>query len=167
MKWSNPERLSLYGVRMIGWPPDIPAANPSSLKSSQNQRLLELVEQGELRFEKTMMTGMETLAPVETMEGTSSTAEDFSWAYDADGNVGASLAPAAAVADTAPVGLPPSSSPGDAGTYSWKGPDEDLLDEYGFEVGAWGDGEHFEGLGAESPVERRVRKRARSPEEDG
>jgi hypothetical protein len=157
---------------MIGWPPDIPAANPSSLKSNQNQRLLELVEQGELRFEKTMMTGLETLAQPEALEGTS-TAEDFSWAYDADGNGGASLAPAAEAAvltDAAPIVLPHvprvSSSTDDAGTYSWQGHDEDLLDDYGFQVEPWGDIMQYEELGAESPVERRVRKRARSPEGD-
>jgi hypothetical protein len=87
MKWSNPERLNLYGVRLVGWPSDIRAANPSSLKANQNLRLLELVEHGELRFEKTMMTGLEVPAPPDTLRWTpETTAEDFSWAYDADGD---------------------------------------------------------------------------------
>ncbi|KAF7771625.1 hypothetical protein Agabi119p4_5936 [Agaricus bisporus var. burnettii] len=186
MKWTNPERLGLFGVRMIGWPPDIPAANPSSLKLNQNQRLLELVEQGELRFEKTMMTGLETSAPPETLQG-SSAAEDFSWAYDADGHGDASLAPtpetaAAVLTDASPIALDAihvpmlSSSTDDVpeveadteSTYSWKGHDEDLLaeiGEYGFQVETWGDGVQFEGLETESPVERRVRKRAREEDE--
>lgn len=88
MKWTNPERLSLYGVRMVGWPSDIPAANPSSLKASQNQRLLELVEQGELKFEKTMVTGLEGPPPSDTSQSTHDTAEDFSWVYDAEGSGG-------------------------------------------------------------------------------
>ncbi|KXN84746.1 hypothetical protein AN958_12173 [Leucoagaricus sp. SymC.cos] len=93
MKWTNPERLNLYGVRLVGWPSDIPAANPSSLKANQNQRLLELVEHGELRFEKTMMTGLETPFPPDTTAQRSPepTAEDFSWAYDADGGGDASV----------------------------------------------------------------------------
>ncbi|KAF8656208.1 hypothetical protein AX16_002644 [Volvariella volvacea WC 439] len=51
MKWTNPERLDIYGVRLIGWPDDIPKANPSTLKQSQNRRLLDLAESHQLRFE--------------------------------------------------------------------------------------------------------------------
>lgn len=152
MKWTNPERLSLYGVRMIGWPPDIPAANPSSLKANQNQRLLELVEQGELRFEKTMMTGLETPALPDTSQHTpdvATTAEVFSWAYDADGggdgSVGGTVGPTALAKsiprDTPPISLDAvhdpmlSSSTSDLpdvetnleSTYPWKGDDDDLL----------------------------------------
>ncbi|KAF5359769.1 hypothetical protein D9756_003466 [Leucocoprinus leucothites] len=110
MKWTNPERLSLYGVRLVGWPSDIPAANPSSLKANQNQRLLELVEHGELKFEKTMITGLEAPQPTDTQRNTpETTAEDFSWAYDAEGggdaSVGCSIGSATAVES-----LPTSSS---------------------------------------------------------
>ncbi|KAG6851107.1 hypothetical protein H0H93_000987 [Arthromyces matolae] len=52
MKWTNHERLDGYGVRIVGWPADIPATNPSSLKVSQNKTLLECLENGSLRFEK-------------------------------------------------------------------------------------------------------------------
>ncbi|EEB94931.1 hypothetical protein MPER_06180, partial [Moniliophthora perniciosa FA553] len=31
MKWTQPDRLYTYGVRLVGWPPDIPTQNPSSL----------------------------------------------------------------------------------------------------------------------------------------
>ncbi|KAG6812956.1 hypothetical protein H0H92_015075 [Tricholoma furcatifolium] len=52
MKWTNNERLDVYGVRLVGWPAGIPAANPSSLKATQNKKLLECLENGTLRFEK-------------------------------------------------------------------------------------------------------------------
>ncbi|KAF5377350.1 hypothetical protein D9757_007996 [Collybiopsis confluens] len=50
MKWTNHERLSPYGVQLVGWPPDIPLKNPSSLKADQNKRLLELINSGSLKF---------------------------------------------------------------------------------------------------------------------
>ncbi|KAF8206402.1 hypothetical protein K438DRAFT_1525392, partial [Mycena galopus ATCC 62051] len=31
MKWTNPALLATYGVYLVGWPPTIPAQNPSSL----------------------------------------------------------------------------------------------------------------------------------------
>lgn len=52
MKWSNHERLSAYGVRMVGWPEDIPKKNPSALNSTQNKQLLELAQTGVLGFSR-------------------------------------------------------------------------------------------------------------------
>ncbi|KAF9066638.1 hypothetical protein BDP27DRAFT_1404306 [Rhodocollybia butyracea] len=52
MKWTNHERLFAYGVYLAGWPSDIPTKNPSSLKTDQNKRLLELLNAGQLRFVK-------------------------------------------------------------------------------------------------------------------
>ncbi|KAG6862548.1 hypothetical protein C0995_000096 [Termitomyces sp. Mi166 len=52
MKWTNHERLDVYGVRLVGWPSDIPVANPSSLKHSQNKIILDCLESGTLRFER-------------------------------------------------------------------------------------------------------------------
>ncbi|KAJ8692571.1 hypothetical protein PTI98_009869 [Pleurotus ostreatus] len=52
MKWSNHERLSAYGVRMVGWPEDIPKKNPSVLNSTQNKQLLELAQTGVLGFSR-------------------------------------------------------------------------------------------------------------------
>ena len=52
MKWTNHERLDVYGVRLVGWPSDIPVANPSSLKASQNKIILDCLENGTLRFER-------------------------------------------------------------------------------------------------------------------
>jgi hypothetical protein len=82
MKWTNPERLDVYGVRLIGWPEGVPAQNPSHFKASQNKMLLEALQNGSMRFEK--------IAPTNPRQEEDSKAnendphEDFSWAYDAD-----------------------------------------------------------------------------------
>ena len=46
MKWTNPERLDAYGVRLVGWPEGVPAQNPSTFKVSQNKVLLEALQNG-------------------------------------------------------------------------------------------------------------------------
>jgi len=91
MKWTNPERLDMYGVRLVGWPVSIPAQNPSSLKLPQNKQLLECLQNGTMRFEKSLITP----GPVDGLGASSADAtnnseaaeaiDDFSWAYDADG----------------------------------------------------------------------------------
>ncbi|KAF7336644.1 hypothetical protein MVEN_02098900 [Mycena venus] len=56
MKWTNPALLATYGVCLVGWPPTIPAQNPSSLKANQNKELLEALESGTMRFVRTLTT---------------------------------------------------------------------------------------------------------------
>lgn len=90
MKWTNPERLDVYGVHLVGWPSSIPAQNPSSLKFPQNKQLLECLQNGTMRFEKSLVTPGSTddLGGSSTVTSYSEEAEvidDFSWAYDADG----------------------------------------------------------------------------------
>ncbi|KAF5367379.1 hypothetical protein D9758_003691 [Tetrapyrgos nigripes] len=66
MKWTNPERLQSYGVHLLGWPNDIPLQNPSSLKTSQNKRLLDLLENGIMKFVKiTTSNDNEPAAPIQ------------------------------------------------------------------------------------------------------
>jgi hypothetical protein len=91
MKWTNPERLDVYGVRLVGWPPSIPARNPSSLKLPQNKLLLECLQNGTMKFEKSLMTltstgdlGNPSTDIANNLEEAEVT-DDFSWAYDADG----------------------------------------------------------------------------------
>lgn len=85
MKWTNPERLDAYGVRLVGWPREIPAQNPSSLKQSQNKKLLQAMENGSLRFEKIVeQAGPDVAEELAELE------QDFSWAYDADAEIGLS-----------------------------------------------------------------------------
>jgi len=50
MKWKNQDQLNVYGVRLIGWPPDVPRTNPSTLSVDQNKLVLEALENNTLRF---------------------------------------------------------------------------------------------------------------------
>lgn len=95
MKWTNPDRLDIYGVALLGWPADIPAQNPSSLKSGQNKRLLELLENGTMNFVKTLATpsverpsSQPSAAEIHNVQLVSSEAaepDSFSWAIQYDG----------------------------------------------------------------------------------
>lgn len=84
MKWTNPEKLDNYGVRLVGWPEGVPAQNPSMLKVGQNKLLHEAILSGSMRFEK--LSGPQA---GNTGEGSkrgqcSDPNDDFSWAYDVD-----------------------------------------------------------------------------------
>jgi hypothetical protein len=50
MKWTNHGNLSVYGVRLEGWPADIPTQNPSTLSTGQNRVLRDALRSGTLRF---------------------------------------------------------------------------------------------------------------------
>ncbi|KAI0367767.1 hypothetical protein BV20DRAFT_999883 [Pilatotrama ljubarskyi] len=50
MKWTNHSKLSNYGVRVVGWPDNIPLQNPSSLSVAQNKLLLEMLATGQISF---------------------------------------------------------------------------------------------------------------------
>lgn len=84
MKWTNPERLDVYGVRLVGWPEGVPAQNPSTLKVNQNKLLLEAIQNGTLKFEKVNNVGAGSSGQDASRLGSSEVNEDFSWAYDAD-----------------------------------------------------------------------------------
>lgn len=86
MKWTNPERLDVYGVRLIGWPEGVPAQNPSTFKVSQNRVLLEALQNGSMRFEKLSLANPKQGDGIEeASKGDESVPdEDFSWAYNAD-----------------------------------------------------------------------------------
>jgi len=89
MKWTNPERLDVYGVRLIGWPEGVPAQNPSTFKVSQNKVLLKALQTGSMRFEKITLGNSKQSGQGDGVEEASKAAEDypdedFSWAYDAD-----------------------------------------------------------------------------------
>jgi hypothetical protein len=85
MKWTNPEKLDVYGVRLIGWPEGVPAQNPSTLKVSQNKVLYEAIQSGTMRFEK--LAGPQLSRAGDDGIGGDDEADandDFSWAYDVD-----------------------------------------------------------------------------------
>jgi len=81
MKWTNPERLDTYGVRLVGWPADIPFQNPSTLKVHQNKTLLEGFQKGDLKFERILPKDDEDSSADEEKDELD---DDFSWAYDAN-----------------------------------------------------------------------------------
>jgi hypothetical protein len=84
MKWMNPERLDVYGVRLVGWPPSVPALNPSTLRVSQNRELLEAFKTGIAKFER-LPASIHPPAPLPDIEiDHTDEDEDFSWAFDAD-----------------------------------------------------------------------------------
>jgi hypothetical protein len=88
MKWTNPERLDVYGVRLVGWPEGVPSQNPSSLKSGQNKLLLAALQNGTMRFERLLQESSAVNSgedkSAEDPSSANETADDFSWAYDAD-----------------------------------------------------------------------------------
>jgi hypothetical protein len=90
MKWTNPERLDMYGLRLVGWPEGVPSQNPSSLKTGQNKLLLDALRKGTMRFERlshepsSAVDEGEQTAEHASGDAQETAAEDFSWAYDAD-----------------------------------------------------------------------------------
>ncbi|TFK27129.1 hypothetical protein FA15DRAFT_666625 [Coprinopsis marcescibilis] len=81
MKWTNPERLDTYNVRLVGWPEDIPFQNPSCLKTDQNRRLLESFKSGTTKFHNVRMN--HTSHPEDQSQANED--DDFSWAFDPNG----------------------------------------------------------------------------------
>jgi hypothetical protein len=92
MKWTNPERLDVYGVRLIGWPEGVPAQNPSHFKASQNKILLEALQNGSMRFEKITPANTNPRQEEASKANEDDPHEDFSWAYDADASPPSSYA---------------------------------------------------------------------------
>ncbi|TFK40384.1 hypothetical protein BDQ12DRAFT_721829 [Crucibulum laeve] len=157
MKWTNPERLDIYGVRLVGWPSEIPANNPSTLKASQNKQLLEGLQNGTMKFEKVILTGREEQTKQDTNQGgndvTIEDEDDFSWAYDADGG------------DPPPVTPTPLSAP-NLGNSTWTTSVPDT--SHSADSSPWNSSVGFDSsssLGV-NWEDSRSRKRARSHEPD-
>ncbi|KAH9960846.1 hypothetical protein BC827DRAFT_366960 [Russula dissimulans] len=80
MKWTNHSNLSVYGVRLEGWPTNIPMQNPSTLSTSQNRELRDALASGALTF---CRISAETSSPsdsVTTSCGPAGNSGDLSWA---------------------------------------------------------------------------------------
>ena len=88
MKWTNPERLDVFGVRLVGWPEGVPAQNPSTLKVGQNRILLEAMQSGTMYFER-LFYGSPAVSRVNAEDNgdADDPNDDFSWAYDADASI--------------------------------------------------------------------------------
>ncbi|KAL1744702.1 hypothetical protein HDZ31DRAFT_38003 [Schizophyllum fasciatum] len=82
MKWTNLERLHAFGVRLVGWPEDVPLQNPSILKTSQNTALLAALRTGSMRFER-----LDALPGAAAQLTTGNDEQDISWAYSEPGEV--------------------------------------------------------------------------------
>lgn len=52
MRWTKPEQIENWGVRIAGWPTDLPFRNPSNNTVQVNTRLLELLKSGHIKFVK-------------------------------------------------------------------------------------------------------------------
>lgn len=50
MRWKNQSNLETYGVRLVGWPVDIPMQNPSTLSAAQNTQILNALNDGTMQF---------------------------------------------------------------------------------------------------------------------
>jgi hypothetical protein len=50
MRWKNQGTLETYGVRLVGWPVDIPMQNPSTLSAAQNTQILNALNEGTMQF---------------------------------------------------------------------------------------------------------------------
>jgi hypothetical protein len=93
MKWTNHDRLGIYGVRIVGWPGKIPHKNPSTLSDSQNKLILESLNAGTLRFVRTSEERMTEADTANSIDATESSfdesadivAPDISWACLDDG----------------------------------------------------------------------------------
>ncbi|KAF8486074.1 hypothetical protein DFH94DRAFT_622008 [Russula ochroleuca] len=80
MKWTNHGNLSVYGVRLEGWPTNIPMQNPSTLSTSQNRELRDALASGSLKF---CRINTETSTPFDataTSCGPNGNSSDLSWA---------------------------------------------------------------------------------------
>ena len=50
MRWKNQANLENYGVRLVGWPADVPMQNPSTLSAAQNTQILNALNEGRMYF---------------------------------------------------------------------------------------------------------------------
>ncbi|KAI0719282.1 hypothetical protein C8T65DRAFT_758907 [Cerioporus squamosus] len=98
MKWTNHAKLDSYGVKLVGWPDNVPRQNPSTLSVAQNKILLDLLNEGYMFFSR--IEGTQPSEPVMSMEETPMRDEDamfedsinFTWASeDSQENSGNSI----------------------------------------------------------------------------
>jgi hypothetical protein len=50
MRWKNQGNLETYGVRLVGWPANIPMQNPSTLSAAQNRQILNALNEETMKF---------------------------------------------------------------------------------------------------------------------
>jgi len=85
MKWTNHGNLSVYGVRLEGWPTSIPMQNPSTLSTSQNRELRDALASGTLKFCR-INTETPPFDATSTSCGPTGNSSDLSWAISDEFN---------------------------------------------------------------------------------
>lgn len=80
MKWTNHGNISVYGVRLEGWPAGIPMQNPSTLSTSQNRELRDALASGTLRFCRINAETSVTSDAAAPSCGPAGNSGDLSWA---------------------------------------------------------------------------------------
>ncbi len=189
MKWTNPERLDAYGVRLVGWPEGVPAQNPSTLKSGQNRVLLEALQNGTMNFEKICSESptsdfKERCKDEEELSVNKETLEDFSWAYDADAGLSLQTQESDTTAtvptsssclifapNRSPLSPPPLHEQPPYQHEVWDLDDNAISNGTAYTDYTWGDELHesanslvWDGTGEEQSDSERPRKRPRSEE---
>ncbi|KAI0250194.1 hypothetical protein BJV78DRAFT_1220337 [Lactifluus subvellereus] len=86
MKWTNHSNLSVYGVRLEGWPTSIPMQNPSTLSISQNRGLRDALLCGTLKF-CSINSEASTSDGGNTSCGPVGSSNDLSWAISEEFNI--------------------------------------------------------------------------------
>ncbi|KAI0078824.1 hypothetical protein K474DRAFT_1660007 [Panus rudis PR-1116 ss-1] len=77
MKWSKHSNLSMYGIRLEGWPDDVPKQNPSSLNMAQNKAILDALKSGTLRFVRLESSREEQSSSQSTSPDAAATSEPY------------------------------------------------------------------------------------------
>lgn len=86
MKWTNHGNLSVYGVRLEGWPTSIPMQNPSTLSTSQNRELRDALAGGTLKFCRINIEPSTLFDATTTSYGPTGNSNDLSWAISEEFN---------------------------------------------------------------------------------
>ncbi|KAI0280781.1 hypothetical protein BGY98DRAFT_961860 [Russula aff. rugulosa BPL654] len=86
MKWTNHGNLSVYGVRLEGWPTSIPMQNPSTLSTGQNRDLRDALASGSLKFCRINAEASTSFDATITSYGPTGNSSDLSWAISEEFN---------------------------------------------------------------------------------
>lgn len=79
MKWKDHSKLDIYGIRLEGWPLDVPKDNPSTLSVVQNKEVLKALQSGRMSFVRIAGSSGQT-TPSSGSQQSPEISDDFSWA---------------------------------------------------------------------------------------
>ncbi|KAL5485969.1 hypothetical protein ACEPAI_7013 [Sanghuangporus weigelae] len=84
MKWTKPDKLSVYGVALEGWPRNIVYKNPSKMTFNETSLLMKMLQENALYFRS--LRDSASIGLPRSDENTSSAIADVSWALNEDNN---------------------------------------------------------------------------------